>query len=257
MARATGWNVGIHSIDASGDIEVSIKRSGYEILTNAVCEVTVEAEGGWSTSIVVDITYPELLARPIGIDNPGGLTKDERITASIACSLPFDLDDNPDDDSMSDFYETESLLAVSSSDVGWIVGVGAFIVALAWLIGFIQPQQTRKSDVKSASTTKKQPADTELKSEEVNVEVEEDDFNLQIDEVDVPETNEESTEETSGETIESTTIEVIERIEEAVEEEPTASGRLASLREEMGTDSGVEREGSLEDRMSKFFGDDR
>ena len=54
-----------------------------------------------------------------------------------------------------------------------------------------------------------------------------------------------------------TTIEVIERIEEAVEEEPTASGRLASLREEMGTDSGVEREGSLEDRMSKFFGDDR
>ena len=257
VARATGWNVGIHSIDASGDIEVSIKRSGYEILTNAVCEVTVEAEGGWSTSIVVDITYPELLARPIGIDNPGGLTKDERITASIACSLPFDLDDNPDDDSMSDFYETESLLAVSSSDVGWIVGVGAFIVALAWLIGFIQPQQTRKSDVKSASTSKKRPADTELKSEEVDVEVEEDDFNLQIDEVDVPETNEESTEEPSNETIESTTIEVIERIEEAVEEEPTASGRLASLREEMGTDSGVEREGSLEDRMSKFFGDDR
>ena len=81
-------------------------------------------------------------------------------------------------------------------------------------------------------------------------------FNLQIDEVDVPETNEDSTEEPSGETIESTTIEVIERIEEAVEEEPTASGRLASLREEMGTDSGVEREGSLEDRMSKFFGDD-
>ena len=59
MARATGWNVGIHSIDASGDIEVSIKRSGYEILTDAVCEVTVEAAGGWSTSIVVDITYPE------------------------------------------------------------------------------------------------------------------------------------------------------------------------------------------------------
>ena len=50
---------------------------------------------------------------------------------------------------------------------------------------------------------------------------------------------------------------MIERVEEAVEEEPTASGRLASLREEMGTDSGVEREGSLEDRMSKFFGDDR
>ena len=54
----------------------------------------------------------------------------------------------------------------------------------------------------------------------MDVEVEEDDFNLQIDEVDVPETNEESTEEPSGETIESTTIEVIERIEEAVEEEP-------------------------------------
>ena len=34
----------------------------------------------------------------------------------------------------------------------------------------------------------------------------------------------------------------------------TASGRLASLRQEMGGDDLNQREGSIEDRMKKFFG---
>ena len=50
-------------------------------------------------------------------------------------------------------------------------------------------------------------------------------------------------------------IEVFDDVEAAPEPvDETASGRLASLRQEMGGDDQNEREGSIEDRMKKFFG---
>ena len=50
-------------------------------------------------------------------------------------------------------------------------------------------------------------------------------------------------------------IEVFDEVETAPEPvDKTASGRLASLRQEMGGDDVDEREGSIEDRMKKFFG---
>ena len=257
VARATGWNVGIHSIDASGDIEVGIKRSGYDILADAVCELTVEAESGWKTTLIVDITYPELLARPIGIDNPGDLTKDERITATIACSVPFDIDDTPEDDQMSDYYETESLLAVSSNEVGWIVGVAAFVLTIAWLVGFVKPPQKPSANVVRGGRKENDTTITSDEREDDEVAVEEDDFNLQIEPVEEPSVVEEPPEDTTEVALEDTTIEVIEHIEADEQTEPTASGRLASLREEMGTDDAVQPEGTIEDRMSKFFGNDR
>ena len=50
------------------------------------------------------------------------------------------------------------------------------------------------------------------------------------------------------------TVEVIESIE-VIEEDTTASGRLASLRDELGEGEGPAKEGSIEDRMKEFFGD--
>ena len=68
---------------------------------------------------------------------------------------------------------------------------------------------------------------------------------------------EEPSEDTTEVAVEETTIEVIEHIEADDQTEPTASGRLASLREEMGTDDAVQPEGTIEDRMSKFSDNDR
>ena len=50
-------------------------------------------------------------------------------------------------------------------------------------------------------------------------------------------------------------VEVIESIEVIEQEDTTASGRLASLRDELGDGDGLQREGSIEDRMKEFFGD--
>ena len=77
-----------------------------------------------------------------------------------------------------------------------------------------------------------------------------DDIQFQIDE---PEHTAEESIEHEQEQL--TTVEVIEVVEESEPEQPkTASGRLASLREELGEGEDTNREGSIEDRMNRFFG---
>jgi len=51
-------------------------------------------------------------------------------------------------------------------------------------------------------------------------------------------------------------VEVIEVSQEEVASEATrsASGRLASLREEIGEGDGAKPDGNIEDRMNNFFG---
>ena len=50
---------------------------------------------------------------------------------------------------------------------------------------------------------------------------------------------------------------LIEVIESTAQEPDSmdASGRLASIRQEMGDDRSPDREGKIEDRMKRFFGD--
>ena len=82
--------------------------------------------------------------------------------------------------------------------------------------------------------------------------VEEDDIQLEIDTTpaEEPAIEDEMHSEESQPMIE--VFDDVETAPEPVDE--TASGRLASLRQEMGGDDQNEREGSIEDRMKKFFG---
>ena len=252
VARESGWNVGISSLSADGDITIGIQRTGYTLLANAVCELSVEAEGGWSTTYIVDIAYAEY-APVIFIENPNSIERDEKITATLACSVPFDIDDDPEDDTQSTYYKSESLLAVSSNDVGWIVGVAGLVLVVAWLLGAIQAP---KPPTPKPSTGKGE-ARTKVNEEEPTTTAPEtlDDIQLQTVEDEAPSEPEPSADEDM--VIEST-IEVIESVEETPLDtaDATASGRLASLREEIGTDGAPQREGSIEDRMKKFFGNE-
>lgn len=252
IARESGWNVGISSLIADGDITVGIKRSGYDVLSNAVCELDVEAEGGWSTTYIVDIAYADY-APVVFIENPNTIERDEKITATLACSVPFDVDDDPEDDTLTTYYKSESLLAVSSNDVGWIVGVAALVLVVAWLLGAIQGPKPGKKAVKE----KVQPTSPETQ-EEVTPSITEplDDMQLQSVEVEATPEPVPVVEEME---VAATTIEVIESVEQPETGPPadtTASGRLANLREEIGTDDAPAREGSIEDRMKKFFGNE-
>ena len=253
VAREQGWNVGVSSLTSNGDINIGIKRSGYGLLEDAVCELLVEAEGGWSTTYIVDVAYAEF-APVIQIKNPDSIERDEKVSATLACSLPFDIDDNPEDDTMSTYYKPANILAVSSSDIGWIIGVAGLMVAIAWLLGTVQfagkkPIETPPTKQKEKRAKPEQHVDKESNSE---APVEEDDIQLEIDTTpaEEPAIEDEMHSEESQPMIE--VFDDVEAPPEPVDE--TASGRLASLRQEMGGDDQNEREGSIEDRMKKFFG---
>ena len=257
-SRAANWNIGINSLTADGDITVGIQRTGYSVLEQAVCELYVEASGGWSTTYVVDIAYAEF-APVISIENPNSIEKDERVTATVSCSVPFDIDDDPDDDTKSAFYKSEGLLSVNSNEVGWVLGIAAVLFSAAWFGGLIrQPaprNQFRKTPDRQPKPAQKESGKAEEETEgnvdpsNLETEPESDDIQFQV---------EEPVEETppGTEEVQQNAIPVIEVIEESQPDVPaTASGRLASLRDEMGEQGDVQREGSIEDRMKDFFGD--
>jgi len=254
VARESGWNVGISSLTTDGDITIGIKRTGYELLTDAVCELSVVAEGGWQTTYIVDVAYAEY-APVIFIENPKSIERDEKITATLGCSVPFDIDDDDEDDTKSSYYKAESLLTVSSNEIGWVIGVAALILSIAWLAGAIQAPKTtepsgknKQNETSDASKTESQPTGSTQPL------VEEDDINLQVEQILPSQTVAETALPSKSGEVDSI-VEVIETVEVIEEEDTTASGRLASLRDELGDGDGPQREGSIEDRMKEFFGD--
>ena len=48
---------------------------------------------------------------------------------------------DPEHDSKSIYYQPENILSVSSSDVGWIAGIAAVVLAVAWFGGLIRPKE--------------------------------------------------------------------------------------------------------------------
>ena len=246
VSRESGWNIGVNSISfEDGDITVGINRMGFDVLADAVCELSIEAAGGWSAEYIVDIAYSDF-APVIFIGDPGEIQKDERITATIRCNEPFDMDDDPTDDTKQSYYKSASVLAVSSSDVGWVIGIGFTIFAVAWFAGLVRPPQRNPPQ----RASKPSPKDRQ-ESEEFGLtdEPDVDDMNLEVE-------SEEDSAEAPQEVFDETSMtDLIEVIEQSPSEQlpATASGRLASLRSELGDDSPQEREGTLEDRMKRFF----
>jgi hypothetical protein len=244
-ARESGWNIGISSFSSEGSITVGINRVGYELLDASICRLTVESDSGWTIEYIVDVANSDF-APIIFIEDPGVLRKDDKITASIACATPFDIDDNPDDDSKSIYYQPENILSVSSSDAGWIVGIASVILALAWFGGLIRPQNEQDSGpTSSLDLTASSSAVPTPSSDEVEVIEQEEDISLEKIE---PDTSEVISVEDE---VLPSTIEVFEAPEPA---DVSPSGRLASLRSELDDTEDVEPSEPLEDRMDRFFG---
>jgi hypothetical protein len=255
-ARESGWNIGINSLSTNGDILVGIKRTGYELLTDTVCELTVVASGGWKTTYIVDVAYADF-APVVSIDTPKEIEKDERITVTIACNLPFDLDDNPDDDSMSAYYKPESLLTVSSNELGWVFGIAIVLFAAAWLSGLIRPSHptVAQRPRKLTETTAQQVPTKEQRERFEEHQPSPTKGQRGGDEDEVERGSQEDTVDEQTERAQLDLIEVFESPAPTENLPANASGRLASLRQEMGTDSTSQPEGKLEDRMKRFFGD--
>ena len=171
--------------------------------------------------MLVDISERPL----IQIKNPGTIERDELITATLGCSLPFDVDDIPEDDTLTEYYKPESLLTVSSSDVGYIIGVAAMVVLVSWLV-MTQGSSKASATTKPAARSKgKSGENVEDERENTVVLQQEDDFNFQVEDID-EQSEVEPTEAFASD--EDMMVEVIETTVVEEETDTTASGRLAS-----------------------------
>ena len=96
------------------------------------------------------------------LDRPP-IDSDEPLVARLACAAPWDIDDDPSDDTASLLLREPTSVAVLTND--WVIGTGAAVVLLAalWLAGFIQPRPKRKrtrraKKTKPAAKARTQPA---------------------------------------------------------------------------------------------------
>ena len=230
-SRESGWNVGISSISAKGTINVALLRTNYVVLEDAVCVLLVESrDSAFKAEVKVEFAGTTFDANK-RID-AAGLDDKEQLDAEIRCNTPFDVDDDPNDDSATIIFELEEPSALSSSNILWgaavsivLVGVYLFIVqrqANAALREMVRKQPKPKTPVE------KQPAARE--------EIVEDDISISIESDDVEEEAPPS---------------MIEEI--PAREDLTPSGRLDSIRKELSPEEETQQQSSIEERMSKFF----
>lgn len=234
-SRESGWNVGISSISAKGDINVALSRTNYGVLEEAVCVLVVESlESDYKAEVLIDFAGNQFSPN-VRIDG-NGLQDKEQLKATIGCNSPFDVDDDESDDSDSIIYEAEVASALSSTNLVWggsvallVVGLYLFIVQRKdnAIIRDMMKEQNRKPAKNSDPQSKqKSPVQQEVESDDISIQQE------VVEEIPLQET-------------------MIEEI--PLEDDETASGRLDSIRRELNPDDEDQEQSSIEERMSKFF----
>ncbi len=243
VARSSGWNIGIQNFKANGDIKIDISRTEYNRLVGVTCKLTVSAENSnWEETLVVDIGGLDY-APKLEIDDPGDAINDgEKLTAKVSCASPYDIDDNPEDDISTTTYAKSSEISVGMSDVLVTIGVSLVLVIIAFLTGLLQVKEER-SEKKTEQMKEKIVTEIE-QIEEIEDDEDIDDFSLEFDE---------DLEKNADDVIDIDDQPESTASEEIIQElDNSASGRLASLRDELDEDNVIEKR-PIKDRMDDFF----
>ncbi|MGB0786898.1 MAG: hypothetical protein ACPGR1_02715, partial [Candidatus Poseidoniaceae archaeon] len=238
IAKESGWNVGISSISAQGTINVAVSRTNYAVLENGVCILTVTSRSSdFKADVVIDVAGPQFSPN-VRID-PTGLNDKEQLDAVLACESPFDIDDDASDDSASVIFVMDEDASIQSSSIVWGASVAVVLIAAYFVMMQRQDNAQIRSMAKKSNT--KKPNQDKISNITAAAEptIEETD-----DIVDDISTVSEQEDDTPPPTM-------IEEI--PLQEDETPSGRLDSLRREMNPDNDVEKQSSIEERMSKFF----
>ncbi len=238
IAKESGWNVGISSISAQGTINVAVSRTNYAVLENGVCILTLTSRSSdFKADVVIDVAGPQFSPN-VRID-PTGLNDKEQLDAVLACESPFDIDDDASDDSASVIFVMDEDASIQSSSIVWGASVAVVLIAAYFVMMQRQDNAQIRSMAKKSNT--KKPNQDKISNITAAAEptIEETD-----DIVDDISTVSEQDDDTPPPTM-------IEEI--PLQEDETPSGRLDSLRRELNPDNDVEKQSSIEERMSKFF----
>lgn len=245
IARQSGWNVKVANLVTDDNyIDVGIDRQGYEIMEGAVCKVDIESEGGWKQSVAVDI-YGSKYAPSVRVERPTEVGDNAEVTATVSCLAPWDIDDNPDDDTVTSFASKLPIVTYESSDIYWTSGIAILLVILAYLGGVLklkQPEPEVEKEEKPVIKIEKKPVVEEVvQIDDISLEDDATTTVSQIEDQPVPVEEPEP---------------VVSVEEEAIDiDDGTASGRLSALRKEIDTDSdGSEKsKDDISKRLDSFF----
>ena len=150
VVRATGWNVGIELEESSsGDINVLIQRENHQIMTDSICIVKL-VQGDWSMEVSVDISAT--LAPKLSVPRPTG-DSTVPVNATFSCQAPWDVDDDPSDNTHDLVLSSQPNIIPVSSDTVYAIGTGLLIIAVLWLLGVIRP-----ASLQPLTTTPRKPA---------------------------------------------------------------------------------------------------
>ena len=233
VSRESNWNVGIASFSATGDLDIAITRSNYEILGEINCILTVtSSSSSYRIERIVDVEGSQF-APIVKIKNPD-ISDKESLSATIGCDSPFDIDDIPSDDTATAIYAEAGESLVTSNNILWGSTITILIVGAYMLVMQRKDTQRLQGQLreKPKSTTPVKREETTQMDSEV-----EDDISF---------------EEIQEEDIEEEPVSLVEEIPE-LETDLSPSRRLDSIRQELDPVEETVDTTSIEDRMSKFF----
>ena len=147
--RPSGWNIGIAYIEekSSGALRIGIQRSGQDILDGIDCRLTLSS-ADWQSSWALDVVSSDFA--PI-LDLPRPPVNDgEKVDAEISCESPFDIDDEPDDDSDGIVLATQSIEETMDSGMVWGSGVAILVLLFMWWSGLLLPSPKTQQEVNRA-----------------------------------------------------------------------------------------------------------
>jgi hypothetical protein len=233
VSRQSNWNVGIASFSATGDLDIAITRTNYNILGDVNCILTITSSTSpYRVERIVDIEGSQF-APIVKIKNPD-ISDKESLSATIGCDSPFDIDDNSEDDTATAIYIEESESLVTTNNLVWGTSITILVVGIYALVMQRKDAQTLQELIRT-----KPKAGKPEKEKQVDV----------VDDLEDDISIEHIQEEVEFE-VESAPL--IEEIPE-VESDLSPSGRLDTIRQELNPDEEIEETTSIEDRMSKFF----
>ena len=249
VSRQSNWNVGLDSFIADSEsITLGISRVGYQKMDNSVCTVEMsQDDGAWSKTFFVDIEGASA-APIIVIDRPAEVTGGSILTASISCLEPWDIDDNPDDDTITTVADELPLIEYQSSDLFWTFGIAAVLLVVAWFAGVltVRPKGEKKVSYKKSVDL---PAVEKKEEDEPEVEMEIDDISFDENEFSEIETDVQPEPVAEPEPEPQPVYDI---------DDDTASGRLSAMRFEIETDADPDttvKKDDISSRLDSFLKD--
>ena len=179
IIRSSGWNIGLGIEEtSSGNLNVLINRNNHEIMINSDCQVEL-TQGTWSKIITVDITAT--LAPKLSVARPTG---DETIpvNATFSCQAPWDIDDDPSDNSAEVVLSTQPGSVQLDSSITYSVATALLIIAVLWLLGMIKPRSTTVAQVRRKKVVKETKRRIQPESQIKKEKLEQSDSTIQLKE---------------------------------------------------------------------------